>query len=431
MKCRAALLTPPTPAGIAVIGIVGRESTAILEKIFKPQQKRITIPLPADRPILGKICDDAGDVVDQVIVTHDPQTQRAEISCHGGPRIVQRLLLLLQKQGVEITTWQHLQHARSIAQEVALTLPHATTRMAVTAIAAQHPTGLTAAITAIIDALQNPPNNLDNARQQIAHLLASYELAVKLLHPPIVVLTGPVNSGKSTLANALTGQQQSITADLPGTTRDWTTQLADVNGLPVHLVDTAGKRSTNELIEQRALAQADVQLAQADLVILVLEADGSEPRQRDEQMDILTRPSPNQKVPPASRRKVPLASRRKVPLASRRKVPLASRRQTSRPGSARFSSSVSWQAEPLVIANKCDLPRSTKPLDNCLYVSALTSANLESLRRAIAQRLGFADFNPTAPLAFTQRQYDLLQQTTQTPTTDQIVQILQKVIEQK
>ena len=64
-----------------------------------------------------------------------------------------------------------------------------------------------------------------------------------LLHPPRVAIVGAANAGKSTLANQLFAQERSITADLPGTTRDWVGEVADIDGLPVMLVDTPGPAS--------------------------------------------------------------------------------------------------------------------------------------------------------------------------------------------
>ena len=92
-----------------------------------------------------------------------------------------------------------------------------------------------------------------------------------LLHPPRVAVVGVANVGKSTLANQLFAQERSITADLPGTTRDWVGEIADVNGLAVMLVDTPGLRATADPIERAAIDRGREQIAAADLVVLVLD----------------------------------------------------------------------------------------------------------------------------------------------------------------
>src|SRR6185503_2714425 len=93
-----------------------------------------------------------------------------------------------------------------------------------------------------------------------------------MLHPPRVAIVGEANVGKSTLANQLFAQERSITADLPGTTRDWVGEVANVDGLPVTLVDTPGVRETADEVEREAIARSGEQVAAADLILLVLDA---------------------------------------------------------------------------------------------------------------------------------------------------------------
>ena len=101
-----------------------------------------------------------------------------------------------------------------------------------------------------------------------------------LLHPPTVAIVGAANVGKSTIANRLFGQERAITADLPGTTRDWVGETANLDGLAVTLVDTPGIRSTDDPIEREAIGRARGEVADADLVILVL--DASRPLEPDQ-----------------------------------------------------------------------------------------------------------------------------------------------------
>jgi tRNA modification GTPase len=93
-----------------------------------------------------------------------------------------------------------------------------------------------------------------------------------LLHPPRVAIVGLPNVGKSTLANQLFAQERSITANLPGTTRDWVGEMANIDGLAVVLVDTPGMRETSDPIERTAIQRSGAEVQRADLVVLVLDA---------------------------------------------------------------------------------------------------------------------------------------------------------------
>jgi tRNA modification GTPase len=94
----------------------------------------------------------------------------------------------------------------------------------------------------------------------------------RLLHPPKIAIVGEPNVGKSTLANRLFGQQRSITADLPGTTRDWVGEMADIGGMAAMLIDTPGMRETDDAIERGAIAASGEKIREADLVVVVLDA---------------------------------------------------------------------------------------------------------------------------------------------------------------
>ena len=104
-----------------------------------------------------------------------------------------------------------------------------------------------------------------------ATMLADRSLSA-LLYPPRIAIAGIPNVGKSTLANQLFAQERSITADIPGTTRDWVGEIANIDGLAVLLIDTPGIRLTDDPIESQAIQRGGDELRAADLVILVLDA---------------------------------------------------------------------------------------------------------------------------------------------------------------
>jgi len=364
---RAALLTPPGQGGIAVVRMVGPGGASVIEKIFHPYRGVASKVNSGEALQFGKIYDGA-EIIDQVIVATDGPGETIDINCHGGPRIIQRLLMLLQKQDIEIAAWGDLLSQDSISDEIAYFLPQAKTKMAALTIAAQEPSGLTGWCRAAIESLNNKTGSLADIRQQIKEIVATRPLAQRLLAGSDVVLAGAVNVGKSTLANALTGKRQSITADMPGTTRDWTVQLTDINGLPINLIDTAGRRDGTDHLERDSLIHADQQLKRAELIVLVISADTDIAGQTEKQRCLLPE-----------------------------------------------------KADPLIIINKCDLFCPPDVDNTYIRVSARTGENLPEVRQAIADWLGFADFEPNNPLVFTSRQETILNQTTDAPTIEQAV----------
>jgi tRNA modification GTPase len=95
------------------------------------------------------------------------------------------------------------------------------------------------------------------------------ETAEKLLSPPEVVIAGPPNAGKSSLANELVGREVSIVTDQPGTTRDWVREKALLNGMAVWLTDTAGLWSAPDEIDAEAVTRSRSRIEDADLIVLL------------------------------------------------------------------------------------------------------------------------------------------------------------------
>lgn len=374
--CRAALLTGPAPGAIATIRLQGRQYQNIIRQLFQSTQQAQP---DKECPTLhfGRIIDHE-DLIDQVVIETDAANQAVEIHCHGGPRVVQRILLLLENQNVAIVPWEALHPPTSIAEEIQHVLPQAKTTLGVTALAAQHPGGLTAWVNKTVAPSNQAGLSLPEIQNQSQAILHSYRLAQILLSSVSIVLFGPANVGKSTLANALGGRPQSLVADLAGTTRDWTSQLIDIEGIPVDLIDTAGQRFSSDQLEQSAMTTSESMLQRADLALLVVQADGNEARQIESML-----------------------------------------------------AENSLRTEPLIVVNKMDLLESNRQQASDLYISATTGENLSQLRRTIAQRLGFEYFDPHKPLIFTPRQQRHLEQVNQATRLEKAQCELKKLLDNR
>jgi tRNA modification GTPase len=175
------------------------------------------------------------------------------------------------------------------------------------------------------------------------------------LNPPRVAIVGAPNVGKSTLANQLFARAQSITADLPGTTRDWVGAEANLDGLIVTLLDTPGLRDTTDGIEHQAIQTSQRQIAAADLVVLVL--DPTQPRDPG-QTDLLARFGRDDRV--------------------------------------------------LRVVNKSDRPALWKMNESAIATVATSGAGIDNLRRAIRACFQCDAIDESRPRCWTARQQDLL-----------------------
>lgn len=229
------------------------------------------------RCVHGELRDDDRILDDIVVVLIDAKT--ADLNLHGGSWVVQSVLSLAARAGFVVQDRPALPlsdtaiEARStIEREVLSHLPLARTELGVRALLAQPEAwaGFIAA-GAIPDGLER--------------VLSDSALDC-LLYRRRVAIVGAANVGKSTLANQLFAQERSITADVPGTTRDWVGEIANVDGLPILLLDTPGLRATSDRIEAEAIERSGREIQAADATILVI--DASRPLE-GEQIQLLER----------------------------------------------------------------------------------------------------------------------------------------------
>ena len=273
----AILLTPPGAAAIAVVRLVGPGVRAFLNSHFSR-------PLMAGRAVHGQMRDGAS-VIDDPVVVYDEARGLADVSLHGGTWVVRAFLELAQRRGFRIVEHavapldtRAVDGASEIETEVLTHMPLARTDLALRVLLAQprawaelHAGRARLPQPALLfDSTNSGSAGASPSREWIERILADRALHW-LLHPPRVAIVGPANAGKSTLANQLFAQERSITADLPGTTRDWVGAVANIDGLAVRLVDTPGLRATSDAIEAASIALAQPQIERADLVVLVLD----------------------------------------------------------------------------------------------------------------------------------------------------------------
>ena len=345
----AALQTPPGAGGIAVILLWGDEAGRILQEVFRPRKGH-----DAGGPgvlQLGRLVDGEA-VIDEAVSHWDGRS--AEINIHGGPAAARAALDLLRRRGATVQAGQDAVHGPApghprwdnpaIGRELLQVLPQARSLLVVAALSRQWSGGISESARGILES----GTDSGPAAEKLRRAAAGLARMRRLLAPAEVVLAGPPNAGKSTLANVLVGRPVSLVHEQPGTTRDWVRELALLDGVPVWITDTAGLWETEQSlgqVDREAAARARQRAQQADLVLLLA---------------------------PGGPLRVP-----------------------------------AWLggAAVLRVASQCD---ACPPRAADVAVSAQTGAGLAELRRRILGALDLLDMDTAAPMAFTERQARLL-----------------------
>ena len=314
----AAIATPPGEGGIAVIRISGADAENIATKIFARAQGK-NGRLASHRLYHGEIHEPQSNcMVDDVLLTimRKPRSYTGEdvveIHCHGGAFLSRKILGLALSQGArqaepgEFTKRAFLNGKMDLSQaEAVLDLIRARTDKAA-ALALTQARGelskwvhglreelldILVQVEAAIDfpeeeieLLKRPDviQKIGNLRSEILDIISSYEWGRLFREGARVCICGRPNVGKSSLLNALLGQERVIVTPVPGTTRDVIEEAINLDGLPVVLWDTAGLRETDDQIEQMGVNLSRQYLEKADALIVVL--DGSTKLTQDDKV---------------------------------------------------------------------------------------------------------------------------------------------------
>jgi tRNA modification GTPase len=307
----AAIATPLGEGGLAVIRLSGSEALAVADGCFVSPRGAARPSAAATHTVhYGRIMH-RGRVVDEVLLTvmRAPRTftreDVVEISCHGGMVAAKAVLDAVLAQGArladpgEFTKRAFLNGRLDLAQaEAVADVIHARTELALVVANEQLAGKLSRRIGELRDGLMatlaHVEAHIDFPEEDIAPdtreaLLGRLEQGLgfmdellrradegRILRRGIrAAIVGRPNVGKSSLLNQLLGQERAIVSPIPGTTRDTIEETANVRGLPVVFIDTAGLREAGDVIEQEGIRRSHESVARAELILHVL--DGSEP----------------------------------------------------------------------------------------------------------------------------------------------------------
>ncbi len=304
----AAIATPVGSGGIGIVRISGSDAIKIADSLFVPNRGKALAERKSNTISYGKIVYQ-GEVCDEVLVSimKAPNTYTcenvAEINCHGGIRAVTAVLEAVLKSGArlaepgEFTKRAFLNGRIDLTQaEAVIDIINAKTDRSKEAALKRLEGKLSAKIKSLreeilllianIEAAIDYPEHDDETMtyETVAEgakkAVASIESLIKGADVGKIykegiktVILGRPNVGKSSLLNNIIDEERAIVTDIPGTTRDVLEEMISINGIPLKLIDTAGIRNTDNVIEKIGVEKSRKLASEADLVLLVL--DGS------------------------------------------------------------------------------------------------------------------------------------------------------------
>ena len=295
---------------IAVVRISGDDAIAAADRLFEPVGGGAPLSMRKGYTIArGNVVDGDGNTVDDVLasVFRAPHSYTGEdcieLSCHGSPYVVQRLIELLCRAGCRLAKPGEFTCRAFLNGKMDLSQAEAVADLIAATSAAEHRTAMNQMRGAFSNKLADLRRQLlhltslmeleldfsdhedlefadrselktlsDDIETVVAGLAQSFRVGNAIRHGVAVAIIGETNVGKSTLLNALVGDDRAIVSDIHGTTRDVIEDYTVIEGVRFRFIDTAGIRHTDNLIESLGIERSFKAIAAADIVILLLDA---------------------------------------------------------------------------------------------------------------------------------------------------------------
>ena len=297
----AAIATAMSNSGIGIVRISGEESLNIIQKVYKGKTLK-------DHAIHYGYIVDGDETIDEVLVMvmKGPHSftgeDTVEINCHGGVYVVKRILETVINAGArpaepgEFTKRAFLNGKIDLSQaEAVIDVINSKNEYALKSSVSQLKGNVQKKIkeireqiiyhTAFIETALDDPEHIsvdgygETLRLTVDQLICELDILLKssdngrIIKEGIkTVIVGKPNAGKSSLLNVLVGEERAIVTDIAGTTRDVLEEAINLNGVSLNIMDTAGIRNTEDIVEKIGVDKAKTYANEADLVIYVVDA---------------------------------------------------------------------------------------------------------------------------------------------------------------
>lgn len=392
-KTIAAISTPQAAGGIGVVRISGPEARAVAGRVFRSAHGKTLDAIKGYTALYGRVFDGEGDIDEAIALNFRAPASFTgedvvELSCHGGLYVMRRVLKAVFAAGAspagpgEFTRRAFLNGKMGLTEaESVMQIISAQGVEAGKVALAGHDGALEKRIHAIRETLLSAAAHLEawadypdddipqvnetelkqtlaQTRTDLEKLLAQFDAGKAIREGVNTVIAGRPNVGKSTLMNLLSGCERSIVTEYAGTTRDIVEETVLLGGVPLHLADTAGIRSTSDPVEQIGVDRAKERVQTAQLVLAVFDSS-QELNEEDIALMETVKDAPAVAVINKSD-----------------------------------------------LENRIDLPYIEKTFQQVVYISALSGDGLEALKEAVAAILKTNELDPSGGILFTERQRD-------------------------
>lgn len=314
----AAIATAMTSSGIGIVRVSGDEAVSIVNHIFESKKKDFDLRKVPSHTIHYGMIKDGEEVLDEVLVVvmRGPRSYTAEdtveIDCHGGVLVMKKILETVIKYGArpaepgEFTKRAFLNGRIDLSQaEAVMDVINSQNEYAMKSSVSQLKGSVSKKVRKLRENILYQIAFIESALDDPEHIsLDGYEAELNGKLDPMIdeldtmvrsadngkivtegiktVILGKPNAGKSSLLNVLVGEERAIVTDIEGTTRDILEEQIRLHGITLNVIDTAGIRETEDVVEQIGVSRARQMADQADLIIYVV--DGSRPLDENDDM---------------------------------------------------------------------------------------------------------------------------------------------------